>query len=102
MHRADPRGHWVYAHRAGFHERLGRICAPSTEKLDAATQSLGPNAPLKDALRPPAADQDVNDALSDITAFTSEVLGSDGARARANSRHGQSGFAPCSAAPEAS
>ncbi|CAK0803316.1 unnamed protein product [Prorocentrum cordatum] len=82
------RGH---VHRTGFQERLEKICAASTEKLDAAVQSLGPNASLKDAMRSPAVDQDVKDALSELMVFTSEVLGSDGARAKL--RHEQNGFA---------
>ncbi|CAK0852500.1 unnamed protein product, partial [Prorocentrum cordatum] len=82
------RGH---VNRLGFDARLQKICAASSEKLDAAVQSLGPNASLKDALRSPAVDQDVRDALSELMVFTSEVLGSDGARARL--RHEQNGFA---------
>ena len=35
------RGHVL---RAGFIERLERICAASAEKIDAVIQSLGPNA----------------------------------------------------------
>ena len=65
------RGH---VNRTGFEERLQKICAASSEKLDAAVQSLGPNASLKDALRSPAVDQDVRDALSELMVFTSEVL----------------------------
>eukprot|EP00959_Pyramimonas_sp_CCMP1952_P231375 4836244-Pyramimonas_sp.AAC.1 len=42
-------------------------------------------------MRSPAVDQDVKDALSELMVFTSEVLGSDGARAKL--RHEQNGFA---------
>ena len=77
--------------RAGFLERLERIYAASSEKIDAAIQSLGPSASVKDVLRAPGVDQDVKDALSELMVFTSDVIGSDGARARL--RHEQNGYA---------
>jgi hypothetical protein len=77
--------------RVGFVERLERICAASAEKIDAAIQSLGPSASVKDVLRAPDFDKDVKDALSQLMVFTSDVIGSDGARARL--RHEQNGYA---------
>ena len=81
----------VHVRRPGFHDRLERICRASAEKIDAAIHALGPQASVKDVLRAPAVDQDVKDALSELMAFTSEVIGSDGARARL--RHEQNGYA---------
>ena len=77
--------------RAGFHERLERVCGASAEKIDAAICSLGESASIKDVLQAPAVDPDVKAALSELMVFTAEVLGSDGARARL--RHEQNGYA---------
>ena len=77
--------------RAGFHERLERVCGASADKIDAAICSLGANATVKDVLRAPGVDKDVKDALAELMVFTSDVLGSDGARARL--RHEQNGYA---------
>ena len=82
------RGHVA---RAGFHERLQCVCRASAEKIDAAIASLGPNASVKDVLRGPDVDPDVKTALSELMVFTSEVIGSDGARAKL--RHEQNGYA---------
>ena len=82
------RGHVV---RPGFQERLRCICQASAEKIDAAIESLGPNASVKDILRGPDVDPDVKAALSELMVFTSEIIGSDGARAKL--RHEQNGFA---------
>ena len=77
--------------RAGFQERLERVCGASADKIDAAICSLGANATVKDVLRAPDVDRDVKDALAELMVFTSDVLGSDGARARL--RHEQNGYA---------
>ena len=77
--------------RAGFHERLECICRASAEKIDAAIQSLGEQASLKDVLRAPDVDADVKAALSELMVFTTDVVGSEGARARL--RHEQNGYA---------
>ena len=47
------RGH---VQRAGFLERLERICAASVEKVDAVIKSLGSSAFVKDVLRGPDVD----------------------------------------------
>ena len=38
--------------RSGFKQRLESICNASAEKIDAAIQSLGPDASVKDVLLP--------------------------------------------------
>ena len=82
------RGHVT---RAGFKERLECICRASAEKIDEAIAALGPGASVKDVLRGPEVDKDVKVALSELMVFTSEVIGSDGARAKL--RHEQNGYA---------
>ena len=77
--------------RRGFRERLECICRASAEKIDAAIQSIGERASVKDVLRAGDIDPDVKAALSELMMFTSEVIGSDGARARL--RHEQNGYA---------
>ncbi len=81
------RGH---VRRSGFGERLERVCNASAEKIDATMHTLGAEASIKDVLRSPSADPDVKSALLELMIFTSEVIGSDGARARL--RHEQNGF----------
>ena len=77
--------------RPGFHERLERICGASADKIDAAICSLGAGASVKDVVRSADVDPDVKAALSELMVFTTDVLGSDGARARL--RHEQNGYA---------
>ena len=77
--------------RRGFRERLECVCRASAEKIDAAIQSMGERASVKDALRAGDVDPDVKAALSELMLFTAEVIGSDGARARL--RHEQNGYA---------
>jgi len=77
--------------RAGFHERLEKVCRASAEKIDAAITSLGAGASIKDVVRSPDVDADVKAALSELMVFTADVCGSDGARARL--RHEQNGYA---------
>ena len=77
--------------RSGFQERLQCVCRASAEKIDAAVCSLGQNASLKDVMRSSEVDPDVKAALSELMVFTSDVIGSDGARARL--RHEQNGYA---------
>ena len=48
-------------------------------------------ATVQSVLRSPAVDKDVKEALSELMVFTSEVIGSDGARVRL--RHEQNGYA---------
>ena len=50
--------------RSGFVQRLEQICAASVEKIDAAIQSLGSSASIREVLRAPEVDQNVKDALS--------------------------------------
>ena len=68
------RGHVL---RTGFHEKLECICSATAEKIEAAIQSLGEGAKLKQVLTSPAVDKDVKSSLSELMVFTSEVLGSD-------------------------
>ena len=76
--------------RPGFKEKLDRICNASAEKIEAAMQGLT-NPSVKDVLLSTHADEDVKVALTELMVFTSEVIGSDGARARL--RHEQNGYA---------
>ena len=76
--------------RPGFKEKLDRICNASAEKIEVAMQGLT-NPSVKDILLSTHADEDVKVALTELMVFTSEVIGSDGARARL--RHEQNGYA---------
>ena len=78
--------------RPGFHEKLEKICRASAEKIDTAMRSLeGGAASIKDVLRIPDVDEDVKTAMVELMVFTTEVVGSDGARAKL--RHEQNGYA---------
>ena len=76
--------------RKGWEKKLERICNASAEKIEAAIAGLGENATIRDVLRSGNCDSDLKEALAELQIFTSEVVGSDGARAKL--RHEQSGF----------
>ena len=76
--------------RKGWQQKLERICNASAEKIEAAIASVGENATIRDVLRSGDCDSELKEALAELQIFTTEVVGSDGARAKL--RHEQSGF----------
>jgi len=80
----------AHVRRSGYHEKLERICKASAEMVDAAMRCVGDRASVRDVLRSPECDPLLKEALAELMVFTTEVVGSDGARARL--RHEQNGF----------
>ena len=76
--------------RAGYNKKLETICNASAEKVDAAIACVGDNGTLRDVLRAPGVDSDLKEALAELQIFTSDVVGTDGARAKL--RHEQNGY----------
>ena len=76
--------------RAGYKQKLERICNASAEKIEAAMACVGEKAAVRDVLRSAECDADLKEALAELQIFTTDVVGSDGARARL--RHEQNGF----------
>ena len=76
--------------RTGWHSKLETICNASAEKIEAAMASVGENAIIRDVLRSADCDPDLKEALAELQIFTTDVVGSDGARAKL--RHEQNGF----------
>jgi hypothetical protein len=76
--------------RSGYQEKLERICNASAEKVEAAINSLGERASYRDVIRSSDCDSDLNDALKELIVFTSEIVGSDGARGKL--RYEQNGY----------
>lgn len=76
--------------RVGYKQKLERICNASAEKIEAAIACVGEGGTLRDVLRSVDCDKDLKEALSEPRIFTSDVVGSDGARAQL--RHEQNGF----------
>ena len=72
----------AHVQRHGYRSKLEKICSASTEMIDAAIRCVGPNGTVKDVLRSSECDADLKEALAELMVFTTEVVGSDGARAR--------------------
>ena len=81
----------AHVRRSGYHAKLERICSASAEMIDAAICSVGERGTVRDVLRAPDCDPLLKEALSELMIFTSEVVGTDGARAKL--RHEENGFA---------
>ncbi len=80
-----------YVLRSGLDRRLERVCGASVEKIDVAIRSLAAEASIGDVQRSPEVNQDAKDVLLERVVFASEVIGSDGARAKL--RHEPNGYA---------
>jgi len=80
----------AHVRRSGYHAKLERICNATPEMVDAAMRHVGERGSVRDVLRSSSCDPLLKEALSELMVFTTEVVGSDGARARL--RHEQNGF----------
>ena len=80
----------AHVRRSGFHYKLERICNASSDMIAAAIDCVGENASIRRVLLSPQCDPLLKEALSELMVFTTEVVGSDGARARL--RHEQNGY----------
>ena len=81
----------AHVQRHGYRQKLERICNASAEKIEAAIRCVGQKSNVRDVLRSSDCDQDLKEALAELMVFTTEVVGTDGARAKL--RHEQNGFA---------
>ena len=88
---AQIRSARVHVRRKGYKSKLNTICNATSEKVEAVIQTMGENTKVRDVLRSKDCDQDLREALSELMIFTSEVVGSEGARAKL--RHEQNGYA---------
>ena len=80
----------VHVRRSGHHKKLERICNASAEKVEVAIACVGEGGTVRDVLRSNACDPELKEALAELMVFTTDVVGTDGARARL--RHEQNGF----------
>ena len=88
-HGADPSGEGSRS-ATRLPKGLETICNASSDKLAAAMECVGENATLRDVLRSADCDADLKEAMAELMIFTTEVVGSFGARPRL--RHAQDGF----------
>ncbi len=58
--------------------------------MDEAIACVGDSGTMRDVLRAPGVDSDLKEALAELQIFTSDVVGTDGARAKL--RHEQNGY----------
>jgi len=80
----------AHVRRSGYHSKLERICSATPEMVDAAMRHVGEHGSVRDVLQSSSCDPLLKEALSELMVFTTEVVGSDGARARL--RHEQNGY----------
>ena len=80
----------AHVQRSGYRQKLEKICNASADKVEAAIACVGERGTLRDVLRSAECDADLKEALTELQIFTSDVVGSDGARAQL--RHEQDGF----------
>ena len=81
----------AHVQRSGYQKKLEIICNASSEKVEAAMCCVGENGTVRDVMRSADCDPELKEALAELMVCTTEVVGSDGARAKL--RHEQNGFA---------
>ena len=81
----------AHVQRSGYQKKLEMICNASAEKVEAAMCCVGENGSVRDVLRSTDCDPELKEALAELMVCTTDVVGSDGARAKL--RHEQNGFA---------
>ena len=76
--------HLARAHvqRSGYQKKLEIICNASAEKVEAAMCCVGENGSVRDVLRSTDCDPELKEALAELMVCTTDVVGSDGARAK--------------------
>ena len=80
----------AHVKRSGYHEKLEKICSATAEQIETAMRFVGENGSIRDVLRSPESDPGLKEALAELMVFTTEVVGTDGARAKL--RHEQNGY----------
>lgn len=79
----------AHVKRKKFKQSLQAVLQCTSERLRAAVHALGENANLGDVMKSSVVDANIRDALSQLLFFSSEVVGTDGARQQL--RHEQNG-----------
>ena len=79
----------AHVKRRQFKHSLQAVLHCTSERLRAAVAALGDNANLGDMMRSSVVDSNIRDALPQLLFFSSEVVGTDGARQQL--RHEQNG-----------
>ena len=72
----------AHVQRKGYHKKLDLICNASVENVEAAIAAVGEGGNIRDVMKSSECPSGLKEAFSDLMVFTSEVIGSDGARAR--------------------
>jgi hypothetical protein len=80
----------AHVKRNGYHEKLEKICGATAEQIEAAMSFVGENGSVRDVLRSPDCDPGLKEALAELLVFTTDVVGTDGARAKL--RHEMNGY----------
>ena len=78
-----------YVRRKKFKDSLRVVLDCTSAKLSTALRQLGDHATIGDVMRSTASDNSIRDAISQLLFFSSEVVGTDGARQQL--RHEQNG-----------
>ena len=79
----------AHVKRKKFKQSLQAVLKCTSDRLKVAVTSLGDNANLGDVMRSSVVDANIRDAISQLLFFSSEVVGTDGARQQL--RHEQNG-----------
>jgi hypothetical protein len=80
----------AHVKRTGYHEKLEKICGATAEQIEVAMGFVGESGSVRDVLRSPDCDPGLKEALVELQVFTTEVVGTDGARAKL--RHEENGY----------
>ena len=72
----------AHVQRKGYHKKLDLICNASVEHVEAAIAAVGEGGNIRDVMKSSECPVGLKEAFFDLMVFTSEVIGSDGARAR--------------------
>ena len=81
----------AHVQRSGYQRKLEMICNASAEKVEAAMCCVGENGLVRDVMLSADCDPEPKEALAELMVCTTDVVGTDGARAKL--RHEQNGFA---------
>ena len=79
----------AHVRRKKFKDSLRVVLECTSAKLSTALRQLGDHATIGDVMRSTASDNSIRDAISQLLFFSSEVVGTDGARQQL--RHEQNG-----------
>lgn len=79
----------AHVRRKKFKDSLRVVLDCTSAKLSTALRQLGDHATIGDVMRSTTSDNSIRDAISQLLFFSSEVVGTDGARQQL--RHEQNG-----------